>query len=216
MLLKELTVIIDGITSDIVERDVRITVSCLLYDYLDNLPNKFDLRKTANTFKEYFISSVYDRKYKNRTIGYGKIEKLIKTNKYKLVSSMRKKDIKAIIDNFNNVQLETVYDPYINDSTMFGLSAYKNTNEKIAFEHLNSKILRPIARYMKDKYDSKFSNLQIIEVSDTIKPAREILINYLDIPSDRIFKDLTSGKILFDKMPSVIRLTKDSFIQIII
>lgn len=216
MLLDRLKNTINTVIKDIEPNDMRVTVGCLLYSYLINQPSDLDVREKALSFKEYYYSEAYDRKYVNRTIGFSEISKLVENRKLKNISNIDIKDYEKILHHYSNVELERSYNPNLFGANVFGLSSFKSSAEKDAFKKLNDEYLKPISEYCLGKYESEYSNLKIIKVSDTILPAREIFFYYVDIPSTVIIDDIQKKKILFEKTPSVVRLTKESYIQLIV
>ena len=75
---------------------------------------------------------------------------------------------------------------------------------------------KPISMYYKNKYGIPYNKLRIVSVSDTVVPAKEITFFIDEYPSDRIVQDIERDLILFNIKPSVVRLTSDSFVYMII
>lgn len=216
MLLENFTTVIEVVIKDIENDDVRITVGSMLYNYLESQTDQFDLRKKALSFKEFYLSEVINKKFYNRTIGYITIEKLIERKKITRMNQLRKADLDEIVRNFNKLETESLYNPNFFSSRVFGKESFIDKNEEDAFRRLNDDILKPIATYCKENYGSDYSNLKIVKVVDTVKPAREIYFYSKDVPTNSIVNDLRNGKILFTNKPTIIKLTRESYIHIII
>lgn len=216
MLLKDLTTVIESVINDIEPDDVRLSVGCLLYTYLENQTNRFDLRNKALSFKNFYLSDIMAKKYTNRTIGFVEIEKFILGKKAKKLDNLTRSDLDKILTSYKNIDLEARFNPYMFSSKLFGLSSFKDEKEKLAYKYLNDEILRPIADYCKNNYSSEYSNLKIVKVTDTIKPAREIFFYYQDIPTTNLITDLNNKKIIFKTPPTKVKLTRESYIHVIL
>lgn len=216
MLLKDLTTVIESVINDIEPDDVRLSVGCLLYTYLENQTNRFDLRNKALSFKNFYLSDIMAKKYTNRTIGFIEIERFILNKKAKKLDNLTRSDLDKILTSYKNIDLEARFNPYMFSSKLFGLSSFKDEKEKLAYKYLNDEILRPIADYCKDNYSSEYSNLKIVKVTDTIKPAREIFFYYQDIPTANLITDLNNKKIIFKTPPAKVKLTRESYIHVIL
>jgi len=81
---------------------------------------------------------------------------------------------------------------------------------------MNEYGLKPISIYYRNKYSIPHGNLRIVNIADTIIPAKEITFFITDYSSYRIVQDIEQGLILFNKKPNVVKLTTDSFVCIII
>lgn len=207
---------VSSVIRDIEPIDVRITVGCLLYSYISNQIDTLNLRDQLTSFKEYYYSECVDRKITNRTIGFINIEKLIKNRKISDFSNLSNSDYEQILKLFENTTLEVKFNPLTLDARMYGKDAFKSSYEKERFNILHSEFLKPIVMYYKNKYNIPYSNLQITEIPDTAIPGRDITFFIKDYLSIRIIQDIEQGLILLDKKPSVVKLTEDSFVHIII
>ena len=216
MLLTILTQTINNVILDIEPVDVKVTTGCLLYSYLNNQPSRIDLRNKALAFKEYYYSQCIDKKITNRTIGYINIEKIIKNKKLKDISNISTLDYEEILKWFSNEVLEVRFNPKNIDPKTYGRISFKNTYEKEKFTELHNEYLKPISTYYRNKYNIPYEKLQIVDISDSVVPARDVTFFINDYSSNRIVQDIEQGLILFNKKPTVVRLTTDSFVYIII
>jgi hypothetical protein len=216
MLLTILVQTINTIISDIEPTDVKITTGCLLYSYLNSQPSKVDLRNRALSFKDYYYSQCIDKKITNRTIGFINIENLIRNKKITNLNDLSITDYETILKYYNSTELELRFDPDRVNPKTYGRLSFKNNSEKVGFSLLHNKYLKPIASYYKNKYSIPYSNLKIVSVGETVVPAREIAFFISEYPSLRIVQDIERGLIMFDKKPSVVKLTSDSFVYMII
>jgi hypothetical protein len=207
---------INSVINDIEPADVRVTTGCLLYSYLNNQPNKVDLRNKALSFKDYYYSQCIDKKINNRTIGFISIENLIRNKKINSLNDLSISDYESILKSYNNTDLELKFDPKNMDPKTYGKISFSSNLERSKFSVLHNEYLKPISLYYNNKYSIPYSNLRIVSISETVVPAREITFFISDYPSDRIVQDIKQGLILFKKNPSVIRLTPDSFVYMII
>lgn len=216
MLLNMLTQTINTVINDIEPTDVKITVGCLLYSYLNGQETKIDLRNKALSFKDYYISEVTDRKIRNRTVGFITIEGIIKDKKYESLDNISTNDYEKILKAYDDTQLEVKYNPNSLDPMTYGKHSFKGSYEKERFSYLHNEILKPIASYCKNKYNVPYSNLRIVSVADTVIPAKEIVFFIVGYSSNRLIQDIEQGLILFNGKIDMIKLTTDSFIHIII
>lgn len=216
MLLTILVQTINSVINDIEPNDVKITTGCLLYSYLNSQPNKTDLRNKAIAFKEYYHSQCIDKKITNRTIGFINIENLIRNKKINDINSLSTVDYESILKYYSNTELEVKFDPKNISPRTYGRLAFKSGYERARFSALHNEYLKPISMYYKNKYGIPYNKLRIVSVSDTVVPAKEITFFIDEYPSDRIVQDIERDLILFNIKPSVVRLTPDSFVYMII
>jgi hypothetical protein len=216
MLLSILTQTIATVIRDIEPIDVKITTGCLLYSYLNNQENKIDLRDKALSFKDYYYSLCIERKIKNRTVGFINIERIINDKKIKHFPSISVKDYEDIIRWFNTIDLEVKFNPNDINPKTYGKIAFSSKYERDRFSELHNNFLTPIAKYYKNKYNISNNNLRIVNVSDTVIPAREITFFIDGYESLRVVQDITKGLILFNNKPTTVELTVDSLVRIII
>lgn len=217
MLNKELTSNIKTVLVDIEPVDVKLTLGCLIYSLLEPSDNRTGLRKRALAFKDMYLSDIENKKYNNRTIGYIMIEKYFNNNnRIKDLDNIGLNTYEFILENYRRSELEEPFHPGGFSPMMYGLFSFKTDKEKKAYKHLHDKILSPIIKYYKYKYDIPYKNLKIVSVSDTVEPGRELFIFIKDYPTTKILDDIFKNRIIFDKRPSVVRLTRDAYLHIII
>ena len=216
MLLTLLTQTINTIIKDIEPVDVRVATGCLLYSYLNNQDNKIDLRNKALAFKDYYYSQCIEKKITNRTIGFINIEKIVKNKKLQDISTISNSDYENILKWYNVSDLEVKFNPDDLDPRTYGTISFKSNYEKEKFSELHNNYLKPISLYYRNKYNIPYENLQIVSITDSVVPARDVTFFIKDYSSNRIVQDIEQGLILFNKKPSVVRLTTDSFVYIII
>ena len=73
---------------------------CLLYTYLENQTNRFDLRNKALSFKNFYLSDIMAKKYTNRTIGFIEIERFILNKKAKKLDNLTRSDLDKILTSY--------------------------------------------------------------------------------------------------------------------
>lgn len=216
MLLTMLTQTVNTVIKDIEPVDVKVAVGCLLYSFLDGQENKIDLRNKALAFKEYYYSQCIEKKITNRTIGFINIEKIVKNKKLTDMSNISIRDYEEILKWYSNTDLEVKFDPNVIDPRTYGKISFNSNYEKIKFTELHNEYLKPISIYYRNKYSISYEKLQIVSISDSVIPAREVTFFINGYSSNRIVQDIEKGLILFSKKPSVVRLTSDSFVYVII
>jgi hypothetical protein len=109
-----------------------------------------------------------------------------------------------------------VFDPKNMNARTYGKLRFSGNQEKDRFKNLHNNFLAPISNYYKNKYNINYSNLKIVEVADTVTPAKDVKFFITDYPSSRIVQDIESGLILFNEKPSMIKITSESYIHMII
>lgn len=216
MLLTMLTQTINTIIKDIEPSDVKIATGCLLYSYLNNQENKIDLRNKALSFKDYFYSQCIDRKINNRTIGFINIERIVENKKFTDLSSLSNSDYEEILKWYNTLDLEVKFNPLEVNPKTYGKISFSGNHEKTRFTELHNEFLKPISLYYRNKYNIPYGNLRIVNIGNTVIPAKAITFFITDYPSSRIVQDISQGLILFNKKPNMVKLTTDSYVYIII
>ncbi len=216
MLLVMLKQVINNIVDDIEPIDIKIATGCLLYSYLESQESKIDLRNKALSFKNYYYSECVDRKIVKRTIGFINIERIVRNKKFKNLNDVSQSDYEEILKWYNNTELEVKFDPKNMNPKTYGKISFSGNYEKNRFKELHENFLRPISNYYKNKYNIDHGSLRIVEVSDTVVPAKEIKFFIVDYPSSRIAQDIKNGSILFSVKPSAVKITPESYIHMII